>query len=593
MRSAASPSMRSRSASGCRGDRGGRTGPAGPGRDGASESRGRERREERARRGGRPDRRQRSPALDHRAAPGPGAQFRGHRQRRAPFPQRRQLRPDPPGPGRGHLRTSWPATSTLARQAGLDLLRVHAHVDPARVLPRPPTGRGMLIWQDLPLQWGYGQVRRQAVSQARQAVSLLGHHPSVALWCGHNEPVAVDGAAPAGTPRPGPPPAWSPARCCPAGTRPASTARSAGPWSGPTGPGPVVAHSGVLPHPAWGTDSHLYFGWYHGEERDLPALLARVPVVARFVSEFGAQAVPDTAEFMHPERWPDLDWEHLEAHHGLQRAIFERRVPPGRSLTFADWRAATQAVPGHPAAPPHRDPAAAQIPPDRRVLRVHAGRRPARRELVDPRPPAAAQGRLRRGGRGLRPGDHHRRPARRASYRPGSRLALDVHVVSDLRAPLAGVVAGAVLRWPGGEKAWRYKGDVPADSCVRVGRVDARCPPRSNPGPSPSDLELLPAGTGAGPAISYAQPGGMRPRRWPAFFRRNGSPRWPEPRARPGRRSSGRSSRRSGARAGGAQRPGRRGPLPGGRDRSVPPTSRPPGGAGGRRTARPPGRLRT
>ncbi len=27
---------------------------------------------------------------------------------------------------------------------------------------------------------------------------------------------------------------------------------------------PVVAHSGILPHPAWGTDSHLYLGWYLG-----------------------------------------------------------------------------------------------------------------------------------------------------------------------------------------------------------------------------------------------------------------------------------------------------------------------------------------
>src|SRR3984893_15709538 len=90
----------------------------------------------------------------------------------------------------------------------------------------------------------------------------------------------------------------------------------------------VVAHSGILPHPAWGTDSHLFFGWYHGDERDLPALLARFPVVARFVSEFGAQAVPETAEFMDPERWPDLDWDHLENHHALQRSIFEQRVPP-------------------------------------------------------------------------------------------------------------------------------------------------------------------------------------------------------------------------------------------------------------------------
>ena len=51
----------------------------------------------------------------------------------------------------------------------------------------------MLLWQDLPLQWGYARsVRKQAVRQARKAVEILGHHPSVAIWCGHNEPLAID-----------------------------------------------------------------------------------------------------------------------------------------------------------------------------------------------------------------------------------------------------------------------------------------------------------------------------------------------------------------------------------------------------------------
>ena len=38
---------------------------------------------------------------------------------------------------------------------------------------------------------------------------------------------------------------------------------------------PVIPHSGVLPHPGSdGTDTHLYFGWYHGDERDFPAMSA-------------------------------------------------------------------------------------------------------------------------------------------------------------------------------------------------------------------------------------------------------------------------------------------------------------------------------
>jgi beta-mannosidase len=387
---------------------------------------------------------------------------------------------------------------TLARQAGLDLLRVHAHVTRPEFYEAADR-QGMLIWQDLPLQWRYGQVRRQAVTQARQAVSTLGHHPSVALWCGHNDPVAVDG----------PPepmlstrtaarviagqvlPSWNKSGLDRSIRRALERA---------DGSRAVVAHSGVLPHPAWGTDSHLYLGWYHGEERDLPPLLARAPVVGRFVSEFGAQAVPDTADFMHPERWPDLDWEHLEAHHGLQRAIFERRVPPGQAGTFAEWQAGTQQY-------------------QATLLRHHIEtlRRLKYRPtggfavfmLADAQP-AVTWSVL----------DHRRRPkagygAVAAAcapvivtadrplpvYRAGTRVALDVHVVSDLRTPLAGVVAVAVLRWPGAEKTWRYKGDVPADSCVRVGRVDCILPASIEPGPLALDLTLR--WDGGGTSNSY------------------------------------------------------------------------------------------
>ncbi len=59
--------------------------------------------------------------------------------------------------------------------------------------------------------------------------------------------------------------------------------------------------------------------------------------------EFGAQAVPTDAEFCQPERWPDLDWDELVERYGLQKWVFDERVPPGRYETFAEWAAATQA----------------------------------------------------------------------------------------------------------------------------------------------------------------------------------------------------------------------------------------------------------
>src|SRR5690606_3094413 len=51
---------------------------------------------------------------------------------------------------------------------------------------------------------------------------------------------------------------------------------------------------------------------------------------------------------------------------------------------------------------------------------------------------------------------------------PGDKLALDVHVVSDLRVPLEGVDVTARLHWAGDERTWRWRGDIDADSCERV-----------------------------------------------------------------------------------------------------------------------------
>ena len=53
---------------------------------------------------------------------------------------------------------------------------------------------------------------------------------------------------------------------------------------------------------------------------------------------------------------------------------------------------------------------------------------------------------------------------------------VDVHVVSDLREALTGAVVTATVRWPGGDHAWTWAGDVPADAVVRVGTVSVVVP---------------------------------------------------------------------------------------------------------------------
>jgi beta-mannosidase len=240
---------------------------------------------------------------------------------------------------------------------------------------------------------------------------------------------------------------------------------------------PVIAHSGVLPHPPQldGTDAHLYFGWYHGHERDLPGFLRAVPRMARFITEFGAQAVPADAEFCEPERWPDLDWERLGRTHALQKPLFDRFVPPADFDSFDAWRAATQA---YQATVIRR-----HIETIRRLKYRPAGGF-AQFCFADGHP-AVTWSVL----------GHDRAPklgydALRAAcapvivvadrlplvLAPGAAIALDVHVVSDLRKPIDDAVVSAHLTWSGGERSWRWQGAVPADGCERVGTVQIVVP---------------------------------------------------------------------------------------------------------------------
>jgi beta-mannosidase len=378
---------------------------------------------------------------------------------------------------------------SLARQAGLDLLRVHAHVSRPE-LYRAADRAGLLLWQDLPLQWGYARtVRREAARQAREAVDLLGHHPSIAIWCGHNEPFALALEPGSGLQGGGRLIArFLAAQELPTYNRTildASVKRSLD-RADPTRP--VIAHSGVLPHPgSGGTDSHLYFGWYHGKTTDLGPALAAFPRLARFPTEFGAQAVPDSDEFVEPERWPDLDWARLGRTHALQRDRFDRYVPPSEHEKYEDWKAATQAYQadlvrhhvetlrrlkyrptggfcqfcfgdGHPAV-------TWSVLDHRRVPKAgyHALAAACAPVIVVADRPAPA-------------------------YAPGQAVNLQVHVVSDLRQALPGATVTARLSGPELERDWRWVGDVPADSCVRVGTVRATAPDR--PGPLVLELDV-------------------------------------------------------------------------------------------------------
>jgi beta-mannosidase len=362
-----------------------------------------------------------------------------------------------------------------AVEAGLDALRVQAHIatddlyDAADEL-------GVVLLQDFPLQWGYGRhVRREAVRQAREAVSALGHHPSIIQWCAHDEPVAdapqLDGGSML--------------------TRLERFARQQLPtWNksvldrwvkrsfeqaDPTRP--TIAHSGVLPHLPQldGTDSHLWLGWHRGDTGGLAEQARAVPRLVRFVSEFGAQSVPESAEqFIDTATWPTLDWEHLAEHHGLETEVMLARHPPGQYASFAVWQRATQRY--------QADLLRNHIETLRRLKYRPTGGF-CFSWLADAMPMISASVL-----------DHDRRPkaawtavvdacrpvivvcdAVPTSVHPGRALSLDVHVVSDLREPLAATVAVSAS-WPGGSQRWGFRGEIGPDDCVLVGRVTIDVP---------------------------------------------------------------------------------------------------------------------
>jgi beta-mannosidase len=380
-------------------------------------------------------------------------------------PTRRDLAYASPGDVAGDVR--------LAAEAGLNFLRVHAHIG-RRELYDAADELGVLLWQDMPLHRGYTGVRRQAVRQVAAAVDLLGHHPSILVWCGHDEPFSHE--LPAGR-APGPTRVFrsAVAQALPGWNKSVldTSIKRALERADPTRP--VLAHSGALPHPAWGTDSHLYFGWYHGHWDDLPRAMAVWPAAGRFVGELGAQAVPYSADFLEPERWPHLDWDRLARHFCLQKTIFDDLVPPSRYASFEEWRDATQAYQARLVRFQVESLRRLQFRPTGgfAVFLLNDCQPAVSWSLLDhERVPKAAYGALRQACAPVLVAADWPAP----SYRPGGSVSLDVHVVNDLLDQLAGAVVEARLAWPGGGRKWLFGGDVPANSCSFVGTLNARLP---------------------------------------------------------------------------------------------------------------------
>jgi beta-mannosidase len=162
----------------------------------------------------------------------------------------------------------------LAKEANLDVLRVHAHV----LTPdfyRAADEAGMLVVQDFPLTLAYGYHARAEDSrffedacraQAPELVARLGNRPSIAFWVAHDDPPWISSSAELAdvhTVRQN----YTIDQELKALFEKLDPDRAA------------VAASGD-------TDDHLYLGWRKGDWADYAG------AGAAFVSEFGGQALP-------------------------------------------------------------------------------------------------------------------------------------------------------------------------------------------------------------------------------------------------------------------------------------------------------------
>ncbi len=353
-----------------------------------------------------------------------------------------------------------------AKDAGLDLIRLISHVGRPEVYDTADE-QGMLVWQDLPLRGLMARgIRGQAVRQAREVVDLLGHHPSIAVWCAHDEPFKRPVA-----PTPTPPllgqqkPSWNRAVLDTSLRRVLQRT---------DGSRPIVAHTAVPPHIPQldGTTSNLWFGWHAGRAADLGPALGRVPRMGRFVTAFGAASVnPELPELSSP-RWPALNWDAIAGAIGAHPASLHHLVAPAPVADGSTWAHLSQAA--------QAEVIRTTVETLRRLKYRPTGGFTAF-YLADP---SAA------GGFGVLDDKRRPKPAWQAlvdACRPvivvasplppsviaGQAVSVAVHVVSDQRTPINDALVKAIITQPDGSSTTKsWTGLIPADDCVLVGQIE-------------------------------------------------------------------------------------------------------------------------
>ena len=365
------------------------------------------------------------------------------------------------------------------RDAGLDLIRVYGHVSRPELYDAADE-LGVLVWQDLPLVGSYStRTRARARAAARSAADELAHHPSIVVWCGHEEP----NGPPIPSPEPDQPPltgagrrlgkhllpSWNRSVLAPLVRRELKTADPSR---------PVVTRSGSIPNPTdlVGSDSHLWLGWRTGHTSDLAEVIRRWPRLGTFVGAFGSQSVGVQPWGDDEPSWPSAE-----------RGSFERYVPRRVYPDGETWASATRAY--------QADLIRSHIECLRRLKY-----KPTGGFCV-----MALSDAEEAGGFGLLDWHRHAKPAFDVLVdacrpvvviadtpplvaTPGQELSLAVHVVSDLRSKIDEATMTARVTAGDWETKRQWIGPVDGDSCTFIADLTFSVPEVT--GPLVIDLEL-------------------------------------------------------------------------------------------------------
>ncbi|HGH5978132.1 TPA: glycoside hydrolase family 2 [Kluyvera georgiana] len=230
--------------------------------------------------------------------------------------------------GSNYIGSPWLGTMTrkkyrrdfeLVEAMNANAIRVHGHVA-GRALYEVADEMGLMIWQDVPLQWGYDNSAAfadNAVRQTREMVEQFGNSPAIIVWGGHNEP-------PWNSP-------WMEERF-PDWNKTLNQALT-------KRVGDALAEdTSRIVHRFSAVEEHYWAGWYFGTMRDLLA-----PAKTGIITEFGAQALPrlSTLKTIVPTHliWPkstaadDPGWTYWKYHNFQPFQTFKfANIPRGKTI---------------------------------------------------------------------------------------------------------------------------------------------------------------------------------------------------------------------------------------------------------------------